>query len=136
MQLDDQTFLKRFALRDLGPEYFDHRGHLRMAWLHLKHYPVEKAIQLVCDGIKQLAIQFGAPDKFNHSLTEALMRIMHKRIRLNPQQTFEEFLQHNREMVLDAQGLLAKYYSLQHLNSDAARQGWLPPDIKTLDIDS
>ncbi len=36
MTLNDQTFLKRFAMRDLGPEFFDHRGHLRMAWIHFK----------------------------------------------------------------------------------------------------
>jgi hypothetical protein len=133
MQLDDQTFLERFAARDLGPEYFDHRGHLRMAWLHLVNYSLDEAIDRVCKGIRDLAGKFGAPEKYNRTLTEALMRIMAARMNAAPASGFEGFLQHNTDLLQDAQDVLARYYSATRLSSEQARCSWLAPDLAPFD---
>ena len=80
MTLNDTDYLLQFERRELGPEHFDHVGHLRMAWLHLEHYAVDEAIARVCGGIRDLANKFGVPEKFNHTLSEALMRVMFSRM--------------------------------------------------------
>lgn len=128
MQLTDDEYLERFAARELGPEHFDHRGHLWMAWLHLARYDVDEASQRVCDGIRDLATKFGVPEKFNHTLSEALMRIMAGRMYGEGAADFDAFLQANADLVDDCVGVLARHYSDELLNSDAARTGWVLPD--------
>ena len=132
MQLDDDTFLTRFATRDLGPEHFDHRGHLRMAWLHLTRFELEEANRRVCEGIRDLAIRFDAPEKFSHTLTEALTRIMAARMSEEGRGDFERFLALNADLVGDAEGVLARHYSAQRLNTPRARTGWVEPDLAPL----
>lgn len=128
MQLTDDEYLERFTARELGPEHFDHRGHLWMAWLHLTRYDVEEANQRVCDGIRDLATKFGVPEKFNHTLSEALMRLMAERMHGEGEKDFDAFLQANADLVDDCVGVLARHYSDELLNSDAARTGWVLPD--------
>lgn len=132
MELDDDTYLEGFAARTLGPEHFDHRGHLRMAWLHLARYDLEEANRRVCEGIRALAAQFGAPEKFNHTLSEALVRIIAARMR--PSQDFEAFLAANPDLVDDCLGVLGRYYSEERLQGPAAHAGWLAPDRRPLNV--
>lgn len=132
MQLDDDVFLERFARRDLGPEHFDHRGHLRLAWLHLARFSQEEACLRVCEGIRALAAEFGAPEKFNYTLTEALMRIMASRMEAGDVEDFDAFLRANPDLLDDCIGLLAQYYSDELLHSAAAKQTWQTPDRLSL----
>ncbi|HEX8980055.1 MAG TPA: hypothetical protein VF811_10145 [Parasulfuritortus sp.] len=127
-QLDDDTFMIRFERLDLGPEYFDHRGHLRMGWLHLRRYGLDEGNARVCDGIRSLAMKFGAPGKFNHTLTEALMRIMAVRMDDAADPDFDAFLVRNPDLVDDSRGVLARHYSDALLNSAEAHAGWVGPD--------
>jgi hypothetical protein len=133
MELDDNTFLERFARRELKPEDFDHRGHLRMAWLHLSRYGQEEAASRVCRGIKELAALFGAPEKFNHALTEALLRIMARRMKESVAHDFRQFLAANPDLVADARAVLARYYSDELLYSPAAARGWVEPDRRPIE---
>jgi hypothetical protein len=80
MPIDYSDYLNRFERRELGPEHFDHEGHLLMAWVHLQHYDPEEATQRVCDGVRELASAFGAPEKYSHTLTIAFMRIIMTRM--------------------------------------------------------
>jgi hypothetical protein len=127
-QLDDDTFMTRFERLDLGPEYFDHRGHLRMGWLHLRRYGLAEGNARVCDGIHRLAVKFGAQGKFNHTLTEALMRVMAARMDDAADPDFDAFLARNPDLVDDARGVLARYFSDALLSSAEAHAGWVEPD--------
>jgi len=127
MRVDESTYLKQFERLELGPESFDHEGHLYMAWLHLKHYGLEEANERVCTGIRKLANHFGVPEKFNHTLSEALMRIMAGRMQ-NSEEGFEDFLRANPDLKDDCRGVLAKHYSDEYLTSAQARAGWVEPD--------
>lgn len=129
MHLDDDTYLALFERRELGPEHFDHRGHLYMAWLHLTRYGLEEANRRVCDGIRDLAVGFGVPEKYHRTLSEALMRIMAGRLDEAPAgEGFEAFLDRNPDLVRDARAVLERHYSPARLDSDIARAGWVEPD--------
>lgn len=130
MLLDESTYLSRFEHLELGPEHFDHVGHLYMAWLHLRNYDLEEACERVCTGIRGLADKFGVPEKFNHTLSEALMRIM--ATRMVKGEAFEAFLQANPDLVDGCKGLLAHYYSDERLLSEQARVGWVEPDLEAI----
>lgn len=126
--LDDMSYLELFVSRELGPEHFDHRGHLHIAWLHLVHFDEDDARQRVCSGIRELAARFGAPEKYNHTLTEALMRIMALRLSTMTRQSFNAFLETNPDLLRDAQTVLARHYSDACLNSERAKVSWVEPD--------
>jgi len=133
MPLDDETYLARFQARALGPEFFDHRGHLRMAWLHLRHFREEEAATRVCEGVRDLATRFGAPEKFNYTLTEAFMRIVARRMSGEEDVDFEAFLQRNPDLLTDAKGIVAQHYSDECLHSPQARAAWTDPDRAPID---
>ncbi len=133
MTSNDIDYLKRFQERSLGAEHFDHRGHLRMAWVHLRHFPPREATQRVCQGVKALAAAFGEPEKYNHTLTEAFMRLMAPRMHGEVANDFERFLAANRELVDDAEGLILRHYSRERLDSVQAKAGWIEPDLEPID---
>jgi len=132
MNSDDMSYLKRFEQRDLSPKHFDHRGHLFLAWVHLVHFQFDEANHRVCDGIKALANKFNAPEKYNHTLTEALMRIIAIRIQEQSHKGFEQFLDNNSDLVQSAEDILAQHYSLACLNSATAKQQWVEPDLNLI----
>ncbi len=128
MHLDDSTYLARFDAAELGPEHFDHRGHLYMAWVHLARYDLEEANARVCTGVLRLATRFGVPGKFHHTISEALMRIVAQRLERGGRDDFDVFLAANPDLTENARGVLARHYSDERLNSPEARAGWLAPD--------
>lgn len=130
--LDDKTYLEQFEQRALSPEHFDHVGHLRIAWLYLVHDGLNEGNVRVCCGIRELATKLGAPEKFNHTLTEALMRIMMLRIQGAMLEDFELFLRSDPDLVSDAEAVLARYYSQEHLAPAEARRGWVKPDLEAI----
>ena len=126
LNLPDDEFLAAFMACRLNGAAFDHRGHLRVAWLLLRRYPLEQAIEQVCSGIARLATHLGAPDKFNRTLSEALVRLMaHDGSHAT---TFEQFLSANAELLTDAGGLIARHYSPDRLGSAAAKASFVFPD--------
>src|SRR3954470_19392839 len=130
--MTDDDFLSAFEDSGLSVAQLDHRAHLRAAWLILNRYPLEEAIERICAGIEKLATRFGALDKFNRTLSEALIRLMALRGATNSSQTFDGYLQANRWLVEDVRNGLAAYYSPALLYSDAAKRRFVPPDLQPL----
>lgn len=130
MAIDYTDYLNRFERRELGPEHFDHEGHLLMAWTHLQRYEPQEASQRVCDGVRELAKIFGAPDKYSHTLTIAFMRIIAERLPGDEEQDFAGFLAANQDLVEDAESVILNHYSRHRLTSPEARLGWLEPDLE------
>jgi hypothetical protein len=133
MSIDHGDYLKRFELGELGPEHFDHRGHLLMAWIHLCHYGQNEATARVCRGVKELAAKFGAPEKYNHTLTIAFMLIIKQRMFGEAVGDFHHFLVANPDLVQDARAVVLQHYSRERLDSPKARSEWLVPDLKPFD---
>ncbi len=132
MLLDDETYLKLFETRTLAAEQFDHRGHLRIAWLHLRRFDEQEARRRVCRGIQALAQRFGAPEKYNQTMTEAFVQIVAARLQGPARDSFTAFLEANPELLSDAAAVLARYYSDSRLLSEQARQQWLEPDREAI----
>ena len=128
----DREFLGQFEDCSLDPARFDHQGHLRIAFLYLELYPLEDAIENACHGIAAYARSLGATGKFNRTMTEAIMRIIHPRL-AGWTGTFEAWLACNPDLVRDMRGLLLRHYSKELLDSENARRFFVPPDIRAFD---
>lgn len=130
--IDDETFLVRFHDLSLDPALFDHRGHLRLAWLVLQRDDVDIAIEKVAGGIRAYAESQGARTKYHATITDAIVRIMARRIDRMGSRNFEAFLVANSDLVDNAFELLCRHFSHPLLLSDAARLGVLEPDLEPI----
>ncbi len=88
MHLSDQDFIHQFEQKTLPLKEFNHRSHLRLAWLYLHKYSLLPALKKITEGIEAFAVSLGANDKFHHTLTEAIVRIMHLRCQQDKAETF------------------------------------------------
>ncbi len=128
----DEAFLAAFLESRLDKADFDHRGHLRAAWLLLQRQPLEQAVESTCDGIRRLAAALGVPGKYHRTATEALVRLMAQAGAAERGLGFEAFLASAPQLVADARGLLARHYSPERLALAAAREGFVEPDLLAL----
>ena len=130
VDLSDEELLAAFTACELTPAQFDHRGHLRIAWLLLQRRPLESAIEEICTGIARLAAHLGAPDKYHRTLSEAVIRLM----AAGGARTLDwtEFLHANPELLTDVKGTLARYYSNELLSSPQSRAHFSSPDRQPL----
>lgn len=129
-RLSDDQFLADFLACRLPAAGFDHRGHLRAAWLLLQSHPLAEAADQTCDGIARLAAHLGVPGKYHRTLSEALVRLMAAAGAVG--QPWPEFLAGNPRLVADARGLLGEYYSAARLADQLARTVFQPPDLAPL----
>lgn len=130
--MSDDEFLAAFLDCSMPPAGFDHRGHVRVAWLLLRRLPLAAAVERTCTGIARLAAHLGVPGKYHRTLTEALVRLMAHGGAADPAQSWDGFLRANAALIDDARGLLAQHYSAQRLARPEARTRFLPPDLRPL----
>ena len=129
MQIHDDVFIQEFETLTLKPEYFDHKGHIRLAWLYLQQYDLEIAEQKVCSGIKRYAESLGATDKFHFTVTSGLVRIMAKRIEQQASTDWQSFITHNTDLIEDSAAVLNQHFSATLLQTERARTQVLAPDL-------
>lgn len=129
--LSDEDFLKQFENKSLDHKYFDHIGHIRIAWMYLSVYPLNESIKRTCSGIKGYAESLGAKDKFHLTITTALVHVIFNRISKTNNVGWDDFLKENNDLVDDALSVLYQHFSKNMLFSDAAKQQTIPPDIKS-----
>lgn len=132
MALSDEAFIARFEALTLPPQEFDHRGHLRLAWLYLKQYDKNIALQKIVDGIRDYATSLGAPDKFHYTLTRAICLIMLQRQAECQANRLDQFLALNSDLVDDIRSVVLGFYSPQRIDSEKARCCYLTPDLSDL----
>ena len=130
--IDDQTFLTQIENLTLDKIYFNHVGHLRLAWLYLESYETDIAVNKTCQSIKAYAESLGARQKFNKTITDALVRIMAKRKAGLVNESWSNFIKTNTDLVEDAFSVLLQYYSKERLLSEEARLSVVSADIKEI----
>jgi hypothetical protein len=132
MVLSDKVFLSQFEQKTLCPSEFNHRGHLRLAWLYLTTGDFEWALKRITVGIVEYALSLGVTDKFHYTLTDAIIRIMKNRIEQQGDSTFEVFLESHPDLLENMMSVVYSYYSEPVLNSSEAKLRFVPPDIREL----
>jgi len=128
--LPEEELLARFAAATLTPEVFDHHEHVRLAWLHVTRLPLLEAIRVQCDGLQRLTRALGVPDKFHATITVAWVVLVHDRVAASGAVTgWPEFRAANQDLFAKGGAVLGRHYSDAALASNAARHGFVPPDL-------
>jgi hypothetical protein len=127
----DEDFLRAFEDLSFPADLFHHREHLRVAWVYLKSSDASRAAERMSEGIRRFANHHGATQKYHHTLTLAWMRLVAAALVETPEgHTFEQFITAHPQ--LQDTNLPAKYYSKELLETPAAREAWVEPDLQPL----
>ncbi|MBN3563679.1 hypothetical protein [Aliamphritea spongicola] len=130
IMLQDADFITQFEDCSLSPDYFDHRGHIRIAWLYVDKYGPAAALEKLVAGIRRYAGSLGADDKFHYTITAALLQILEQRQTGCQAAGWQAFIELNADLLTDAQQLLLRHYRQDVLFSEAAKAGWVEPDLQ------
>lgn len=127
--MNDTEFLAAFESGHLHP--FRHVDHIRMAWLILRRDGTDKGVISIRNGLKHFAAAHGASQMYHETITLFWVKLVgYARQYVAPTDDFETFIAHC-DHLLDTR-LMTQHYSLALLASDAARRGWIEPDLKPL----
>ncbi len=109
-------------------ERFGHRQHIHLTWLAVRRYGTNAAIDLVSDGIQGVARYEGAPHKYNATVSRAWVELVGHHTERSHAANFDAFADQNAAL-LDKK-LLTRFYRSSTLASNAARTGWVEPDLR------
>jgi hypothetical protein len=129
LDLTNQEFANQFKTGTLNPDLFTHEAHVRLAWIYIHQFGVEKATKVISDQIKTFVILADAEDKYNHTLTVAATRIVHHFIQRSDAKTFLDFLQEFPALKTNFKGLVEAHYSGGICFSDRAKKEFIEPDL-------
>jgi hypothetical protein len=119
----DARFRGDFEAGRVPPSEFNHRAHLRLAYVYLCEHDLDTAY-----GRRFLAGNGVDAGKYHETLTRAwMMAVRHFMMNSAPSQSFQDFVgQH--DVVLDPKIMLT-HYSRDTLFSQQARAAFVEPDI-------
>lgn len=129
---DDLSFVRKFEQGLIAPERFDHRAHVRLAYVSLCASDVDQAHARIRESLKRYLAHIGAPpDKYHETLTRAwILAVQHFMDRTGSCGSAEELIARNPEL-LDSRIMLT-HYSAEVLFSSEARGRFVEPDIQSI----
>ena len=127
--LSDTEFLEALERCSLPKEYFNHEAHLRLAWLILQEYGLDRALWQVPRYIKNYVRHLGATDKYHHTLTVAAVYMIHSLRAVKDVKDFDDLLQSFPKLKSDFKSLVFRHYSQDRFNHHLARSQYISPDL-------
>ena len=112
---------------------FPHRSHLTVAISYMHEATLEDATDKMRAGLFRFLAHHGVEQgKYNETVTVFWMRMVQKEMKnLKPDLSLADIT----NAVINALGnprLVFDYYSVERLNSPAAKQQWIEPDLQSL----
>lgn len=129
---DDVEFARQFDAGQLPPGDFDHRAHLRLAYVHLATHGPERALATFRDSLQGFLRRNQVdPAKYHETLTRAwLQAVWHFMQRAGDTQDGSDFLQ--RSEALHDPRVMLTHYSREALFGDEARKRFVEPDLEPI----
>lgn len=124
--MPDRELVEALESCTLPAALFDHREHVRLAWLYLREQPLLEALPRFVTSLKRYAGSLGASTKYHETITWAFMFLIHERMQRDPIDSFEEFATANADLLGP---ILQRYYRSETLASDLARGTFVMPDL-------
>lgn len=128
----DRQFRQEFETGALPPSDFNHREHLRLAYVHLVEHGVEPAISTFRSSLLAY-LQHHQVDrgKYHETLTQAWLRaVWHFMQRAGNTAGSDDFLERSG-VLLDSKVMLT-HYSREVLFGDDARRAYVEPDLEPI----
>lgn len=132
--MDDTELWRRFAAQDLAHAEWEHRAHVRTAYLHLSRYELDEAHLRMRAGIIRLNHRHGLVESLERGYFETLTRVWLHLVRAasrrcDPASSID--LLERCPEILD-RSLPLRHYSKELLMSARARAVFVEPDLEPL----
>ena len=127
--ISDALLEAQFRAGILPPAVFSHEAHLRLAWIHIRHYGVETAIENVCSQLKAFVKTVGAEEKYNETLTVAAIRAVYHFMLKSEATDFSSFIQQYPRLKYNFKDLMASHYKMDIYNNPFAKLQYIVPDL-------
>ena len=131
--IDDRIFAEQVEACDFPVSEFDHRAHLRLAYIYLVELSTKDAVSRMRDTLINLLRHAGIEPttKYHETLTEAWIRAVDYFMSINQQSdSSHEFIEQHPEM-LDSDIMLT-HYSAEVLFSEEARGRFVSPNLEPI----
>ena len=129
---DDEAFRVAFESCSLERDDWDHRAHVRLAWLYLREVGLDEAITRMKDGIYRYDEGTDQLCNYHETMTRFWMVRVAQDLASAPEgEDFEAFLA--RCPHLGNKRLILQYYSQPRVITDEARDTFVEPDLKPLE---
>lgn len=133
VQLSDSEFERQFQSKTFNPEWFSHEAHLRLAWIHIRNYGIEQAIENICSQLVAYVDHLGVRDKYNKTLTIAAIRaVYHFRLRSHAD-AFPDFIAEFPRLKYNFKELIFAHYGVDIFQLESAKHEYLEPDLLPFD---
>lgn len=127
--LSDQEFETQFETHKLKPSMFSHEAHIRLAYIHINKYGVERAEINMCKQIEGYALSLGATDKFNKTVTIAAVKTMNHFMQKSQTDNFFDLIAEFPQLNNDFRGLLSQHYGFNVFADKRAKKEFVEPDL-------
>jgi len=132
-KLTDIEFEEKFINCSINPSDFTHEAHLRLAWLNIDKYGIEKAEKNIQSGLKNFVEFVGAKDKYNMTLTLAAIKAVYHFMLKSKSDNFKSFIAEFPRLKNNFKELMAFHYGFDIYTSDRAKKEFLMPDLEPFD---
>ena len=128
----DSTFQRLFESGRVSPGDFDHRAHIRLAYIYLVGNSTEEAYVAMRTSLGSFIAHHGiAVDKYHDTITRAwVMAVRHFMEKTPACKSAGEFIDRNPLMLNP--GIMLTHYSAEVLFSSEARAKFVEPDIEAI----
>ena len=128
---EDRAFKAAFEACAVQPAAFNHKAHLRLAYLYLVEYGLSEAHERMRQALQAFLAHHGAPaDKYHETLTRSWILAVSHFMSGAPSSSFEEFAA-NSQALLDSKAMLT-HYTAERLFSREARASYVEPDLAAI----
>jgi len=131
--LTDSEFEKQFSNCTLDANLFSHEAHLRLAWIHIYNYGINKAVENITSQLKGFVDSLGAKDKYNETVTIAAVRAVHHFMLRSKTKDFQSFISENQRLRNSFKELLSHHYNTDIFKSEQARREYTEPELLPFD---
>jgi hypothetical protein len=128
----DRRFREEFESGRLTPAEFNHRAHVRLAYVYLAEHDTGTAIDLMRGALQGFLRQHGIPEtKYHETLTQAwILAVDHFMVRSPGSDSSDSFIYCN-PLLLDSRIMLT-HYSAEQLFGPEARARFVEPDRQVI----
>jgi hypothetical protein len=124
-----EQLIQEFEEGTTPADAFHHADHVRLAFEYLCRFPPLEALEKFSAALKRFAAAQGKADRYHETITWAYLLLISERVaRAGCAQTWEEFAEHNRDLLTWKGCVLSTLYRQETLDSDLARRTFVLPD--------
>lgn len=131
--LTDAEFELQFFNCTLNESLFNHEAHIRLAWIHITKYGVDRAVSNIEKQLVKYVASLGAQDKYNKTVTIAAIKAVYHFIQKSKSNNFKDFIEEFPRLKTNFKDLLSQHYSINIFNSENAKSSFLEPNLLPFD---